>query len=141
MFVLSYGNMNRFKGQISDIQVSDDLSIVSVRMSQQIVLKAIVIETPQTASYLLVNHSIDVLFKETEVVICLPQCTAISLQNRIPARMKKIQSGQLLSQLFLDTEMGEVVSIISTNSVEKLGLAIGSDVVAMIKLNEMMLAE
>ncbi len=133
--------MNSLQGHISKIETSGNLSIVQVTVDEQIVLKSIVIETSETASYLRLGTPIAVLFKETEVIIGTGGTDYISLQNKIPAIIQHIEKGQLLCKLTMLTSKGEIGSIISTNSAERMGLMPGTQVTAMIKLNEVMLRE
>lgn len=133
--------MNEFKGEIIDIEVSGSLSLVTVSISDYFVLKSIVIETPETADYLSLSKQITVIFKETEVILCTDNNVAISLQNRIDGTIKHIEKGALLSKVEITTKAGELVSIISTNAVNQLRLKHGDDIIAMIKLNEIMLSE
>lgn len=133
--------MNSLSGHITHIETSGNLSVVQVAVDEQITLKSIVIETPETASYLRVGTAISVLFKETEVIISIGETDTISLQNKIPAKIRHIEQGKLLSKLTLETAKGNIESIISTNSVLKLELEPGKNVTAMIKLNEVMLRE
>ena len=133
--------MNNIQGNISDIQTEGNLSIVSVRTSGDLLLKSIVIENPDSADYLKIGNPIRLIFKETEVVIGMPDQKGLSLQNKIPATIKEIDQGTLLSKLDLDSEVGNLCSIISTNAVETLKLRPGSTVLAMVKLNEVMLTD
>ncbi len=134
--------MNRLRGDIVQIETSGQLSIVSVAVSKALVLKAIVVETPTTAPYLKQGNTIAVLFKETEVIIGAGAVAAISLQNKISCTIAKIDTGTLLSKLVLKTyEETEISAIISSKAVNQLNLTVDSKVQAMIKLNEMMLAE
>ena len=55
--------MNRFPGHISAIEVSGNLSLVTVSLQHEVGIKAIVIETPDTAKYLHVGNEVNVLFK------------------------------------------------------------------------------
>jgi len=133
--------MNSLSGKISDIRVSGNLSIVSIDIDQKVTLKSIIIENPVTSPYLKNGHQINVLFKETEVVIGKNEKHAISLQNRITGKVKNIERGELISKVIVKTEVGEIVAIISSNAVMQLELQIGSEVIAMVKLNETMLSE
>ena len=133
--------MNKFQGNIADIETSGNLSIVSVAITDDILLKAIVFDTPATADYLILNGSIFVLFKETEVVMAIGEEHNISLQNRIPGTIRSIETGKLISKVTLDSEAGVVASIISSNAVSQLGLEAGKQAIAMIKLNEVMLSD
>ena len=105
-----------------------------------VIITSIVIETPKTARYLKVGVPIKVMFKETEVIIGKIS-KDISLQNRIPVKVVKIKKGQLLSQVDLQFGKLTISSIITSNAVEQLQLAVGTDVIAMIKTNEIMLSE
>jgi len=123
------------------VSVNGSMSIAEIDMGQNILLKSIVLETPDTASYLHEGIEVHTLFKETEVVIALEVDLSVSLQNRIPGIIARIELGDLISKLHIDTDLGELVSIISRESVQKLRLIKGSSVVAMIKLNEVMLSQ
>lgn len=133
--------MNSVEGHISDIQISGGLSLVSVTINAQLTLKTIIIETPDSAPYLKINHPIKVLFKETEVVIGTDERHAISLQNRISGKIKSIEKGKLISRITLNTEVGMITAVISTSAIEQLQLKEGVQALAMIKLNETMLSE
>ncbi|MEH6659288.1 TOBE domain-containing protein [Leeuwenhoekiella marinoflava] len=131
--------MNRLNGNISRIEVSGNLTLAHVEVTPQLVLKAIVIDTPKTAAYLKVGQEVALVFKETEVIIGTNSQIKISLQNQIPASINKIERGQLLSKLNLRTITGELNAIVSTNAVKTLCLKTGDAVVAIVKLNEVML--
>lgn len=132
--------MNSFQGNISDIEVSGSLSLVTVRVNSEISLKAIVIETPDTAPYLARGTEINVIFKETEVVIGLENNLPISLQNRINGTVASIEKARLISKIVLQTSAGNIGSVISTEAIRQLKLRKGLPVTAMIKLNEIMLS-
>lgn len=101
---------------------------------------SIVIETPETANYLKTGAPVIVMFKETEVIIS-KNSADISLQNQIPVKVTAIEQGKLLSQLNLQYQQHTLCSIITTNAVQQLQLQPGSEVIAMIKTNEIMLSE
>ena len=132
--------MNNLKGNIASITVQEKMSLVKVK-SNQILFTVIVIDTPESASYLKEGNTVNLIFKETEVIIGKGTAFAISLQNRIVGKLKFIQSGALLSKLVVDTELGEIASIITSNAVNDLGLLVGDEVTVMVKTSEMMLSE
>lgn len=133
--------MNSLNGTIKSVNVNGSMSIAEIDMGHDITLKTIVLETPETASYLTEGEAVKVLFKETEVVIGLQTDLKISLQNRIPGIIEAIELGSLISKITINTDLGTIVSVISRNSVDTLRLIKGSSVVAMIKLNEVMLSQ
>lgn len=133
--------MNKLHGIITNVQTSGNMSIATVELAPQLHVKAIVLETPETASYLALGHPVDVLFKETEVVLATGPVNHISLQNKLSATVQSVEKGTLLSRVMLTTEVGNLTAVISTNAVEQLQLAQGTAATAMIKLNEVMLAQ
>jgi molybdopterin-binding protein len=130
--------MNSLKGNISSIKSHENLSIVKINVGDYS-FTTVVIETAETADYLKIDSEIRVLFKETEVLICLKPCSKISLQNRIDCNVKEILKGKLLSQINMQSSIGIIKSIITTNAVEQLKLKENDQVIAMIKTNEIML--
>lgn len=132
--------MNRLQGHIISIESEGALSVVTVKVASEMELRCIVIDTPDSASYLVKDREVEVLFKETEVVIGLEGISGISLSNRIPSKVETLETGALLSSLDLACPSGKIRSIISTRSARELGLAPGKSVIAMIKLNEVMLS-
>ena len=131
--------MNELRGNIKTVEVSGNLSLVTVQLQNGQLLKAIVIDTPQSAAYLDPETAVAVVFKETEVIISTGTQLQISLQNQIPAKISALEKGKLLSKLKLKSTAGNLSSIISSAAVEQLKLELGQEVTAMIKLNEVML--
>ncbi|WP_442846379.1 TOBE domain-containing protein [Leeuwenhoekiella sp. H156] len=119
--------------------MSGNLSLVGVELQNGQLFKAIVIDTPQSASCLKPETAVAVVFKETEVIIGTGTQFQISLQNQIPATIAQLEQGKLLSKLKLETTNGSISAIISSNAVDNLNLELGQEVTAMIKLNEVML--
>jgi molybdate transport system regulatory protein len=130
--------MNILKGKIDQIETHEHLSLVKIKVGR-FTFTTVVIETPHSVDYLKTGGEINILFKETEVLICRKPCPQISLQNRIEGTIEDIVKGKLLSQITLHTEIGGIRSIITTNAVRQLGLEKNIEVIAMIKTNEIML--
>ncbi|WP_299434732.1 TOBE domain-containing protein [uncultured Maribacter sp.] len=133
--------MNNLKGHISAVQVSGTMSIVSVTIAKDLIWKVIVIETPETAPYLVIDKKITLLFKETEVIIGTGDLLNLSIQNRITGTIKQLKKGTLLSNILVYTTLGDVAAIVATDAIEKLQLKEGLNITAMVKLNEIMLSE
>ena len=132
--------MNTLAGTIATVNVQGNLSLVYVDV-ESIRLSAIVIDTPDSASYLLPGHAVQVIFKETEVILGKGHHHEVSLQNRLVGRVQAIEPGALLSKLTLDTTVGKIVSIVTTRAVQQLQLQVGTEATAMIKTNEIMLSD
>jgi molybdopterin-binding protein len=56
-----------------------------------------------------------------------------SIRNELPGTVKKIISDKVLSEVVIETGIGEIASVITTSSVEQMGLKIGDEVLALIK--------
>lgn len=132
--------MNILKGNIEKLTVSGSLTLIGIKVNN-IDMSAIVIDTPETASYLKVGNSITAVFKETEVIIGKGNTYEISLRNKFEGTIDNIESGELLSKLTINTLVGKIKSIITTNAVNQLNLKIGTVVTAMIKTNEILISE
>ena len=131
--------MNVLRGNIAEIRVNGELSIVRVDVGENL-LSCIVIDTPDTADYLVVGGEVKVIFKETEVIIATGSTDGISLRNKFRGEVIRIESDILLSKLTVDTPVGEITSIITSNAVQSLEISEGTKVTAMIKTNELILS-
>jgi molybdate transport system regulatory protein len=131
--------MNSIPGQIKSIQTSGELSLVTID-NGGIELTAIVIDTPESAPYLKAGTSVNMLFKETEVILSTENIANISLQNRFSGSIRDIHQGELLSKVTIDIPSGSVTSVITTVALNELKLSEGHDVTCMIKTNEIMLS-
>ncbi|MCM1982381.1 TOBE domain-containing protein [Lyngbya confervoides] len=131
--------MNQIAGTIAQLTVQGNLSLVRIAV-QEMTLTAIVIDTPISAPHLQVGSPIQVIFKETEVIIGKGIDHRISLQNQLPGTLQALESGKLLSRVIVKTALGPIVSVITAQAVQQLQLQVGDTVTAMIKTNEVMLA-
>ena len=132
--------MNKFTGHIKDINSSDQMSLVTIQLQGDVAIQSLVIDTPTTAPYLQKGSPIEVLFKETEVLIGTSVPENWSIENNIAGHIVAIKPGKLLSRLRIETACGVLVALISTQSLTSLALAPDMAVVAAIKPNEVMLS-
>jgi molybdopterin-binding protein len=56
-----------------------------------------------------------------------------SIRNEIPGTVKEIVSDKVLSEIILETRIGEMAAVITTRSVQDMGLKVGDRVVALVK--------
>jgi molybdopterin-binding protein len=64
----------------------------------------------------------------------------ISARNQIPARITSINSGEAIANVELDAGGIRLVASITVESVRQLGLAEGTDVIAVVKASDVMVA-
>jgi molybdopterin-binding protein len=65
---------------------------------------------------------------------------AINVRNQFRGRVKEIIRGDVVSEVDVETSSGIVTSVITTRSVDGLGLKPGSEVVALVKSTEVSIA-
>ena len=56
-----------------------------------------------------------------------------SIRNELPGTVKSIVSDKVLSEVIVETSIGEIASIITTRSVQKMNLMPGDKVFALVK--------
>lgn len=66
---------------------------------------------------------------------------AINVRNQFRGQIKEIIRGDVLSEIDVETPAGIVTSVITTRSVDSLGLKVGSEVVALVKATEVSIAK
>lgn len=132
--------MNQLRGRIVAIESNDHVSLVDVEINGD-TFSAMLLETPESAPYLLIGNEVQVLFKETEVSLAKNLSGLISLRNRVKGRVKSIRSGVILSEVELEYRGQVLTSIITTRSIKRLDIEKGDEVEALIKANEVSLME
>ena len=66
---------------------------------------------------------------------------AINVRNQFKGQVKEVIRGDVLSEVDVQTPWGVVTSVITTRSIDELGLKPGVDVVALVKATEVSLAK
>jgi molybdopterin-binding protein len=66
---------------------------------------------------------------------------AINVRNQFRGRIKEIVLGPVVSELDVETGVGIVTSVITTRSINELGLQVGSEVLALVKATEVSIAK
>ena len=130
--------MNKLKGIIHSLESSPCMSIVEVTVKGDI-FSTIVLETPQSNPSLKAGNPVTLLFKEPEVSLAKNLSGMISLRNRFPSTRKSIQREKILTHVVLDYRGGEITSIISSRSAQRLNLQVGDTIEWLVKTNEVTL--
>lgn len=130
--------MNKLSGIISKIQQSGAILLVDVDVNGH-GFSAMLIESSTHPEWLQEGNLIYLVFKETEVSLAKNLSGIISLRNRMKCKVQHIERGELLSTVSLLFQNYIVTSAITTRSVDVLQLAIGDEVEALVKANEVSL--
>lgn len=62
-----------------------------------------------------------------------PDLMEQSIRNELPGTIKEIVSDKVLSEVIVQTEVGEMAAVITTRSVREMGLKVGDRVAALVK--------
>lgn len=66
---------------------------------------------------------------------------AINVRNQFRGRIKEIVVGSVVSEVDIETAVGVVTSVITTRSINELGLQVGTEVLALVKSTEVSIAK
>ncbi len=130
--------MNSFQGTITSLAGSNTISLVKVLVKDTSV-SALFINNSEQALFS-EGQKVRVIFKETEVIMAKGDVSNISLQNKFSGKVTAIETSKVLSKIEIDSQIGNVQSIITSNAVKQLDIKVGDAVHAMVKTNEILLA-
>lgn len=66
---------------------------------------------------------------------------AVNVRNQFKGRIREIIHGPVVSEIDVDTPAGVVTAVITTRSVQDLGLQVGGEVLALVKSTDVALAK
>lgn len=66
---------------------------------------------------------------------------AINARNQFRGKIKEIIAGPVVSEVDVETPAGIVTSVVTSRSIEDLGLKVGSEVLTVFKSTEVLLAK
>lgn len=130
--------MNAFPGTITSLTGSDTMRLVKVLVKDTPV-SALFINNPVETPFK-EGEQVQVIFKETEVIMAKGDVSEISLQNKFFGTVTNVETSTILSKLEIDSQIGTIHSIITSNAVKQLDIKVGDAVYAMVKTNEILLA-
>ncbi|HOT13174.1 MAG TPA: TOBE domain-containing protein [Bacteroidales bacterium] len=130
--------MNKLPGKITQMQQSGAVLLVDVDVDGQ-GFSALLIEPAARPEWLQAGHTVHLVFKETEVSLAKNLSGLISMRNRMMCNVSKVERGELLSKITLHFRGHSITSAITTRAVDSLQIAIGDEVEAMVKANEISL--
>ena len=130
--------MNKLPGKIFKVQQSGAILLVDVDVDGH-GFSALLIESATHPEWLQAGNTIDLVFKETEVTLAKNLSGIISMRNRMKCTVQRIARGELLSKISLKFQEYRITSAITTRAVDSLQLAIGDEVEALVKANEVSL--
>lgn len=125
--------MNAIKATIKNITTDGILSIVDLEVGAHIFSAQVINDS---SSLIKIGNTVEIIFKESEVVIAKGLSGLVSSINRFGATITAINKGKIMSEIVLDFDSKTVVSIITTRSANRLELAAFDQIEFLIKANE-----
>lgn len=128
--------MNTLRGTIISIKHEDSLMLVCIDIKGQIFSSLILAN--DNDKWIEVGSNVDVLFKETEVMIATKE-SLVSARNSFVATIKDIENGKLLSSVTFDFNGSEINAIVTIDAINDLKCNIGNDFRWFVKTNEVII--
>lgn len=132
--------MNSYKGRVVEVITEGQISLVKVALDRGQNIHALVIDTVESANYLSPGNEVNVLMKETEVVLAGKTLNDTSIENAFPCTVKSVVKSKVLSKVIVQTSFGDITIVISTLALDRLGLTPGLELLAGVKINEVILS-
>ncbi|MBN2965144.1 hypothetical protein JWV37_10150 [Sulfurospirillum sp. T05] len=128
--------MNSLRATVVSVQQVGLLAQVSLEVSGQ-PMRALMVDIDAFAP-LEKGTLVQVLFKESEVLIATPHST-VSAANAFVCPVAWVNQGELVSEVGFAFGEDEVVSMITTASLKRLDVAVGKSFMWFVKANEVTL--
>jgi molybdopterin-binding protein len=122
--------VNALRARVESIHSDEYFSVVLIRI-KEVGLKLLKTELPR---WLEVGDEVECRIQEASVAICKgAHGGEVSIENHIEAKVNAFRKGEVLSEVTLDTPCGKVVSLITTEAMERMHIEKGSGVTMLLK--------
>jgi len=129
--------MNSIEAEIQEIKTDQQLCLIQAKY-HGLVLSAVLLLSDELKK-LQKGQNIQLLFKETETMLCTENTSNLSVQNKIPCKVVSIHVGEILSRVILLFHEQHLSAVITSNAVKQLGVKEGDNIFALVKSNELTL--
>jgi molybdate transport system regulatory protein len=137
---MSLSIRNQLPGTVTSVTPGEVMATVKVRLDAgQEITAAVTLEAVQELG-LTQGSAVRALIKSTEVSLATGPVDGLSIRNQLPGTVTDVASGGAMARVKVRVAGGELTSAITGDAVSDLGLAAGSEVVALIKSTEVSLA-
>ncbi|MCJ7765898.1 MAG: TOBE domain-containing protein [Thiovulaceae bacterium] len=129
--------MNHINAMITDIKSVDAITIVSFEAGHQ-PMKMMSLELKET---LVVGSKVILGAKATNIALAKEANPMLSISNQLDVTIERIDMGALLCSVKFDFDGHLLESIITRDSALRMQLAVGDEIVALIKSSELSILE
>ena len=133
---------NQLRGTVSTIVTGGVMAEVTVDVDGNELVAVITRHSVERLD-LQDGDEVTVLVKATEVMLAKGSTRhdELSTRNQIPGKVKAITLGSVMAEATVAVDDNDIVAAVTRQSVERLGLREGDDVLVLVKATEVMLAK
>jgi molybdate transport system regulatory protein len=132
---------NQLRGTVASVNLGSIMAEVEIDVDGQDFVAAVTRHSIERLG-LAAGDAVTVLIKATEVMLAKGSggYDELTTRNQISGTVTAVETGSVMAEVRIAIAGGELVAAVTKHSVERLGLAKGDDVVALVKATEVMLA-
>lgn len=113
--------MNQLEATVNEIEETDVVTYIRVKSADT----NITLIKSSTPEWLSIGDKVYCTFQEASVCVSKDCPGKVSIENRLPAKLTDVRKGVSLCELTFESEMGKVVSLITAQAYDELGLEEG----------------
>jgi molybdopterin-binding protein len=121
--------VNQLAAIVKEIEKTEAVTYIRVEIGDT----TLCLIKPKTPQWLSVGDQVTCTFQETSVCVSKECPGKVSIENRLPATLKEVRQGASLCELTFESEMGEVISLITAHAYETLGLTKGCEATMLLR--------
>lgn len=121
--------MNKIEAVVTEIKKTDVVTYIYVK-SGEVDLRLIDYKAP---SWLSKGDTVNCKFLEAAVCVSKECPGRVSIENKLPVILKDMRQSESLCELTFDTEMGRVISLITQEAYDDLGLELECDATMLVR--------
>jgi len=121
--------MNKIEAVVTDIKETDVVTYIYVKCDE-VDLRLIKYKAPDWLSK---GDKVNCNFQEAAVCVSKECPGRVSIENKLPAVLKNMRESESLCELTFDTDMGKVVSLITQEAYNDLGLELECDATMLVR--------
>ncbi|MFI6490888.1 molybdopterin-binding protein [Streptomyces sp. NPDC050564] len=137
---MSLSIRNQLPGTVTSVTPGEVMATVKVRLDGGQEITAAVTQEAVQDLGLTTGSTVRALVKSTEVSLATGPVDGVSIRNQLPGTVTEVTTGGAMARVKVEVTGGELTSAITKDAALELGLAAGSQVVALVKSTEVSLS-
>jgi molybdate transport system regulatory protein len=137
---MSLSIRNQLPGTVTSVTPGEVMATVKVRLDGGQEITAAVTQEAVQDLGLTTGSTVRALVKSTEVSLATGPVDGVSIRNQLPGTVTEVTTGGAMARVKVEVAGGELTSAITKDAALELGLAAGSQVVALVKSTEVSLS-